>query len=335
MEFGLAERINWAEHLAEYAKLLDTEQISVQAYCEKKGIPFGSAKRHISTKKAREFLSNGAKKGNSQKKTNSKAKKNRSTTIVKKAPKKTGARANNSNAKKTGVITPIENIPAPIVKRAVINMDRDTSDSAVPLERVLTVLYAQLEFVLQNQSNMHSAIDHLYESEEIPDKTEWNEGESHVLKRYRCDAAITPSLTGLAETISQVQKRQVEIEVKRRELSNYTRLEELQIINNAYEERFRDNLNATDTVRLIEAFGVEPPISLTKEMEKEITFLEPPEETPEEGMTDEEFSLEVIEFEKSLGAELAKITSLESAFNGGISVGHDNGDEELSEKDFE
>lgn len=338
----LAERVNWAYHLEEYAKSLEVDPISVEEYCKINGLAFGSAKRHLSAKKARLFLNGDAEKGKTPKKSKSKVPKSGSLKIPKKPakspvkkPAKRGTGVGHTNSRSTGASVPIEKIPAAIVKKAVINMEQDDTNHTRPLERVLTVLHAQFEYALQNQMNMHGAMEHIYDTEGMPTKEEWNEGEAYILKKYRCDAASGSSLAGLADTISQVQKRQAEILVKRRELSAFTRIEELEIIQAAYESRITGNLSATDTVRLIESRGVTPPLSLSKEMEKEITFLEPPEEIPAEGMSDAEFDLEVIEYENSLGAELAKLTALGNAFNGGINVGHDNSDGLLEESDFE
>jgi hypothetical protein len=333
----LAERIDWSYHLEEYAKSLDIDPVSVQVYCEANGLPFGSAKRHISTKKARLHLGKDKKKTKTRPTVKSKAQESGSLTINKKPAKKTGAKAGHKNSRTTGAAVPLERIPAAIVKKAVINMAENDTNHTRPLERVLTVLHAQFEYAVQNQINMHAVISHLYDADEMPDKEQWNEGEAYVLKRYRCDAASGSSLAGLADTISQVQKRQAEILIKRRELSSYTRIEELEIIQNAYERRITEGLTATDTIRLIEAYGIAPPISLAKEMEKEITFIEPPEEVDPDEISEAQLIAEQVAFKDSLGAQMDKFIGGRRELVETMVADADalNSGESLSEEDFQ
>lgn len=332
--FGLSVRIDWGYHLAQYAKILDLDPIPVKEYCENNGLPFASAKRHISTKKARLYLSDPEKNRAPPKKPAKKPKKKEATKKAKKASVY-GAPVGNKNSRKTGRFDRLEDIPATAIKEAVINMEQDDINSSRPLERTLTVLYAQFENILRNQSNMKGAINHLYDAEEMPTIAEWNEGDTHILKTYRCDAATSSSLAAMAETISQVQKRQAEILLKRRELSAYTRIEELQIINGAYEERMANGLTATETVRIIENFGLTPPLSLAKEMEKEITFLEPPAPPEVESISEAQLESEVVSYKESLGSELESLYLQGNPFSGGIDLGHENSDELLEESDFE
>jgi hypothetical protein len=342
LEFRLSVRIDWGHHLAQYAKLLDIDPIPVKEYCENNGLPFASAKRHISAKKARLHLTEPEKNKAPSKKTAKKPNKNGSTTILKRAAKKPsnkvishGAPVGNKNSRTTGRSDRLRDIPATTIKEAVINMEEDDINSSRPLERTLTVLYAQFENLLRNQHNMQGAIDHLYDAGEMPTIDKWNEGETHILKKYRCDGATGSSLAAMADTISQVQKRQVEILLKRRELSAYTRIEELQIINGAYEDRMANGLTATETVRIIENFGLTPPLSLAKEMEREITFLEPPAPPEVESISDADLEAEVVNYTESLGSQLENLYLEGSPFSGGIDLGHENSDELLEESDFE
>jgi hypothetical protein len=134
-----------------------------------------------------------------------------------------------------------------------------------------------------------------------------------------------------------VQKRQAKILIKSHELSSYTSIEELGIIQNAYERRFTEGLTATDTIRLIEAYGVLPTTSLAKEMEKEITFIESPEEPEPDDISEAQLLAEQVAFKDSLGAQMDKFIGGRRELVETMVADSDalNSGESLSEEDFQ
>ncbi|MBU2968742.1 hypothetical protein KO527_05190 [Pseudoalteromonas sp. C2R02] len=341
----MAQRIDWQQQLVLFAQAISEQPCTLQDFCTQNDLPFGTAKRWLSVKKAKAFLldnqPSNQSKSEKNKATRTKPKKsetkNKNAGSTKKATKPPPPPAGNQRGLKTGRHTSLQNMSAETIKDAVLQqIDNDTSGC---LNLMLTKLYAQQIHVDNHAQSVMAELEVAYEDELENGSTDIEaikEGNTFAKKALIIQSNVASATADVIDAVSRIEERKFKIEKLKRELGHLTRHEELELIKEALSTRQSDELSALETVQLIEAHGIEPPMSLVEEMKREISFIEPVEEELE-GVTDEEIAAEVVQFEDSMSKKMQGfMESRKDLFN---SMQDDLNDDieadELNESDFE